>query len=151
LKTHGNCENIPRNYLDRTRDKRILLIDTIVPLPDQDSGSIDTFNYLRILLSMGYSVSFLPYCTTASNSYIHGLQRMGVRVFHDPFYVDFQSIIQAEAPKADIIFIYRGVAHDYLPMLRAIVPDKPIIFNTVDLHFVRLERAAELSGKGARF
>ncbi|MBM1002200.1 MAG: glycoside hydrolase family 99-like domain-containing protein [Desulfofustis sp. PB-SRB1] len=147
LKTHGNCENIPRNYLDRTRDKRILLIDTIVPLPDQDSGSIDTFNYLRILLSMGYSVSFLPYCTTASNSYIHGLQRMGVRVFHDPFYVDFQSIIQAEAPKADIIFIYRGVAHDYLPMLRAIVPDKPIIFNTVDLHFVRLERAAELSGK----
>jgi GT2 family glycosyltransferase len=143
---HGNTDSRPVNFLDRSKEKRLLLIDSITPRPDSDSGSIDTFNYLRILNTMGYQVSFLPYHSTVSDSYVRDLQSIGIRVLHKPYFSDFQSTLQKEAPKADIIFMYRIVAHSYMPLLRTLVPETPIIFNTVDLHFVRFERAAELSG-----
>ena len=39
---------------------RLLLIDSCTPTPDRDSGSMDVFNSIRILIGLGYRVTFIP-------------------------------------------------------------------------------------------
>ena len=143
---HGNPKALPENFRDRRAGKKVLLIDVVTPLPDQDSGSVDTYNYLRIFLRLGLQVSLLPVNGDYRGPYVRDLQRMGVRVLHDPYRPPFEEALRAEAPRADIIFIYRETAHRYMPLLRTLVPDTPIVFNTVDLHFLRQEREADLAG-----
>src|SRR5208282_1492167 len=42
----------------RADGKRVLMIDSVYPTPDRDSGSVDAVNFVRIFLQMGYGVYF---------------------------------------------------------------------------------------------
>ncbi len=44
---------------NHSRGNHILVIDVCTPKPDQDSGSIDTYNYLLTLRKLGYEVTFI--------------------------------------------------------------------------------------------
>jgi len=149
LAAHGTAERHPDNFLCRSRRKNLLLIDWITPMPDQDSGSADTYNYLKIFVQMGYSVTLLPEKNTPTDRYVKDLQGLGVRVLHEPYVNDFAAALAVEVPKADVIFIYRGPAHNHLPLVRRLAPDTPIVFDTVDLHFLREEREAQVIGTAA--
>ncbi len=149
ISRHGNPSALPDNFLDRRPGKKLLLIDVVTPLPDQDSGSVDTYNYLRIFQRRGFKVTFLPVNGSYKGPYVRDLQRLGIRVLHEPYVARFEDALRAEAPKADVIFIYRETAHRYMPLLRSLAPSSPIVFNTVDLHFLRQEREAELLGTAA--
>jgi len=146
LARHGSALQHPDNFLCRTRTKSLLLIDWITPMPDQDSGSADTFNYLKIFVAMGFNVTLLPEKNSATDRYVRDLQEIGVRVLHEPYVTDFESTLRLEVPKADVIFIYRGSAHRHVPLVRELAPETPIVFDTVDLHFLREEREAEVIG-----
>jgi GT2 family glycosyltransferase/glycosyltransferase involved in cell wall biosynthesis len=146
LAKHGSELQHPENFLCRGRTKNLLLIDWITPMPDQDSGSADTFYYLKIFETMGFNVTLLPEKNTKTDRYVRDVQEMGVRVLHDPYVGDFESMLKVEVPKADVIFVYRGAAHRHAPLIRQLAPDTPIVFDTVDLHFLREEREAEVIG-----
>jgi GT2 family glycosyltransferase len=143
---YGNPLALPDNFLDRTPGKRLLLVDVVTPLPDQDSGSVDTFNYLKIFCQMGFKVTLLPENTSYNGHYVRDLQKLGVRVLHAPYVSGFEGALCKEAPRAGVIFIYRETAHRHMSLLRSVAPGIPVIFNTVDLHFLRKEREAELTG-----
>ena len=149
LRRHGKPTSLPANYIDRRPGKKLLLIDVVTPLPDQDSGSVDTYNYLRIFDHLGFKVTLLPVNGSYKGPYVRDLQGQGIRVLHDPYRGSFESTLRKEASTADVIFIYRETAHRYMPLLRAVAPNTPIVFNTVDLHFLRKEREAELLGTEA--
>ena len=144
LRHHGKPGSLPNNYFDRRPGKELLLIDVVTPLPDQDSGSVDTYNYLRIFDQLGFKVTFLPVNGNYKGPYVRDLQGQGIRVLHDPYRGAFEDTLRKEASSADVIFIYRETAHRYMSLLRAFAPNTPIVFNTVDLHFLRKEREAEL-------
>ena len=143
---HGNPLALPDNFVERTPGKRLLLIDVVTPLPDQDSGSVDTFNYLKIFCQMGFKVTLLPENTSYKGHYVRDLQKLGVRVLHAPYVSSFTGTLCKEAPTADVILIYRETAHRHMSLLRSVAPGVPVIFNTVDLHFLRKEREAMLLG-----
>lgn len=50
----------PRRASDRLNKGNILIIDALTPMPDQDSGSIDMLNLIKILIDIGFRVHFVP-------------------------------------------------------------------------------------------
>lgn len=63
----------------------MLVIDTLVPMPDNDSGSLRMFNLLQVFQRLGYKVSFI-----AANEkdyhrkYTQEMQKIGIECFYPP-------------------------------------------------------------------
>src|SRR5690606_23415685 len=77
----GNLKNgsDPEKASDRLPRGHILIIDACTPTPDQDSGSLDMFNLMRILRSQNHRVHFIPQSNFAHfGAYTERLQEMGV-------------------------------------------------------------------------
>lgn len=146
LSAHGECDsdNLP---IHRGSKGTILVIDARTPMPDRDSGSMDTFQYLRILKSFGYRVLFAPENLVHAGRYSAMLQRIGVQVLYAPFWMGMDQLLEAWGPRLDHVLVYRApVAEAVYDRVRRHAPRAKVIFDTVDLHFLRLQREAELAG-----
>lgn len=126
---------------------KIVVLDAFLPKPDRDSGSADAFWHLMIFLSLGFQVTFIPaYEDLGATSYVDALRRRGIRVrAADETHDTFETLME-EAADASIVMLSRfPVANDIPDKLRKTHQNTKIIFNTVDLHFLREERAARLA------
>ncbi|WP_186102670.1 methyltransferase domain-containing protein [Burkholderia gladioli] len=127
---------------------KIVVTDAFVPKPDQDSGSNDVYWYLRILREFGFDVSFLAAYEPAvavDDPYANALRRWGirVRVAQDP--KSFHDLLIEEASDARVVIAQRiMVARHALEALHAAALPAKLVFGTVDLHYLREERAALL-------
>ena len=129
------------------RKKTILVVDNSVPRPDQDSGSNDTFQYMRALLCFGYHVIFVPQDGLYLARYTQALQAMGVECWYKPYAESFYHAIQLLKGRFDAVLVFRfNVAQDLLPALHEFTPNVPVILETVDLHYLRESRFADLTG-----
>jgi glycosyltransferase involved in cell wall biosynthesis len=126
------------------RRRRVLLVDAFTPKPDQDSGSADTFWYMRMFQMLGYEVGFIAAFEASQTArYVHDLRRWGIRVQWAVDLYDLQRLAIAELQDCDAIMLFRvGVAGHLIDTARRVAPKVRIIFHTVDLHFLREERAA---------
>lgn len=150
LTRHGvaDSKNLP---IHRGSLGTVLVIDARTPMPDRDSGSIDTYQYLRILKSFGYHVLFAPENLVHAGHYSAQLQRIGVQVLYAPFCESLEQILAESGQGLDYVLLYRApLAATVFDMVRKHAPLAKIIFNTVDLHFLRMEREAELEGDAGK-
>jgi len=137
-------------YFERERSvlKRILVIDATTPTPDQDAGSVQTFMALQACISLGYKAQFVP----ADNwlyqpKYTGALQAIGVDCAFAPYEVGFENYIRRYGWLFDVILAYRvGVVEKVLPLIKIHAPQAPVMFHLADLHYLRMERAAQVSG-----
>ncbi len=138
--------------INRNSKGTILVIDERIPFPDRDSGSMDTYQYLRILTSFGLHVIFASEIfTTHMGRYTSDLQKLGVEVLYSPYWTDFEQILKSIGSSLDYVLVYRApVAAKILDQIREHAPQAKIIFDTVDLHFLRMEREAALSKSSDR-
>jgi len=125
---------------------KILFIDAFTPTPDQDSGSNDIVNFMRIFISFGYEVTFMPALSLASaGRYTDELRAEGVICVSNPVFVIAERYLQEHAADFDVIFAYRGpIAARFVDLIRRVAPNTKFVFDTVDLHFLREERQAEI-------
>lgn len=132
----------------RRRDRRgvVVVIDHYVPRPDEDSGSVRMFAALRSLRSLGYSVLFVPDNRHRSEPYTRDLQDIGVEVLYGHKNLG-TLLLELREDLVAIIASRVTVAWNYVVQIRSLLPEVPLIFDTVDLHFLREERAAELEGR----
>lgn len=135
----------PRDVADRNRGDHVLVIDHRVPMPDCDSGSLRMFELLRALRERGCRVTFLPDNLLPEQPYTSWLQSFGVEVLHDPAYPPQEFDRLAHAPLA--IVSRPQIAARYVDLIRERMPDTKIAYDTVDLHYLRERRRAEL-GEG---
>ncbi len=134
-----------RRASDRNRGPHVLVIDHRVPSPDRDSGSVRMWELLKALLELGCRVTFLPDNHLRWEPYSDGLQSMGVEVLYSPFSVPAE--IAAIGARMKLAIVSRPqVAGRYLHFIREFSPNAKIVFDTVDLHYVREQRRAELDG-----
>ena len=149
-RTNGDSPYLER---DRRIHRRALVIDATAPTPDQDAGSVTTALHLRLLREFGYKVHFVPQENFLFlPKYVTDLQREGIECAYAPYDVDFTSYIRLYGHLFDVVLIFRaGVVNNTLEALRRYAPQAPILFNNMDLHFLRLQRAAELSGEASAF
>lgn len=129
---------------------RVLVIDHRTPTPDRDSGSASAFLQLQILARAGFDVTFAPASLTHDGPYTEALSALGVTVLTAPHCTSLDAVIDACVPQADVLVLSRApVASMVFDRARRASPATKIIFDTVDLHFLRMQREAALSGDEA--
>jgi glycosyltransferase involved in cell wall biosynthesis len=134
---------------DRGAVARCLLVD-VWPRPDHDSGSIDLINLVKLLQSLSYKVSFFPFNTTRHfGQYTEDLQQMGVECLYEPFVTNLAKYLEVNGRHLDLVVLRRApCAISHFDLVRANCPKAKVIFETVDLHFLREQRAALLKNSG---
>lgn len=126
----------------------ILIVDACTPMPDHDSGSLRMVNLMRLLRRLGYAVSFLPDNRAYDGRYTEALQALGVEALFHPFVADPIAWLRERGRDLDAIVLSRHyVAANYIGLARLYAPQARLIFDTVDLHYLREQRAATLAGK----
>lgn len=133
---------------DRTPRGRVLYIDAETPMPDRNSGSIDALNILRIFTDLGFRVTFIPESNFLHRGkYTEALQACGIEVVYHPYNSTVGEVLERGTREFDIVVLCRiYIAEKYVDRLRECAPHAKIVFNTVDLHFLRLMREADLLG-----
>ena len=153
LSSHRPNAVEPELERDRGVSKRVLFLDATTPTPDRDAGSVVIYQFMKIFLKIGYGVSFVPVDNLlAVDSYTEDLQRMGVECWHHPFISSVDDYLAKHGKKFDLIFMYRAPhAARHLDAVRMYAPQAKVVLNTVDLHFLREERQAQVESSETRF
>ncbi|WP_148183412.1 glycosyltransferase [Archaeoglobus fulgidus] len=146
LKHHYNPD--PSNlFLARCRNggKRILVIDHYVPTFDKDSGSYRMYNILKILIELGHCVTFIGDNLAKMEPYTSILQQIGIEVLYGPYTRSIEDYLKDHGKFFDIVILSRApIAEKHILAVRKYCSKAKIIFDTVDLHFLREMRRAEL-------
>jgi GT2 family glycosyltransferase len=136
-------------FLHRPRNpsgKNILVIDHHLPMPDRDSGSLRMFQIVRILQRLGHRVTFLPDNLADMPSYTRELQKRGIQVVHHPYVKRVRDYLISHGPTFDVVVLSRcDFARKHIEDVRLHAPQSRIIFDTVDLHYLREQREALLT------
>jgi hypothetical protein len=145
LATHLPNAQTPEIASDRSVHGHVLYVDAVTPEPDKDSGSVDSVNTMAILRNLGYRVHFVPGTNFAHwGKSTHDLQKMGVECIFHPYYSNMDMLLNERGNCFDYVVLSRAEVCDlFLKKIRKKCPDAKIIYNTVDMHFLRMEREAE--------
>lgn len=145
---YSHNENFQTDFSFRNRFKtaKTLVIDVFTPKPDKDSGSIDTYNYLITLRNIGFEVSFISVMDShIIDKYVVDLQKRGIECVYSPYLKSVDNFIKRNAKNYDLIFLFRApYGGKYVDKVRQYAPHTKIVFNVVDLHFLREEREREI-------
>lgn len=126
--------------------KYILVVDRFVPTYDKDSGSFRMYSFLGVLNDMGYKVVFLPDDLNRIEPYTSELQKMGIQVLIG--HIDIEKYLEEMGHIFSFVILSRPEQTlKYLPLVRAYAINSCVIYDTVDLHWVRFERASSITGK----
>jgi GT2 family glycosyltransferase/glycosyltransferase involved in cell wall biosynthesis len=137
---------IARARQHRTR-RQVLIIDATTPQPDHDSGSLRLVNTMRVLREEGCALSFFADNRAWVERYTAELQQLGVEVLWHPWLADPVQWFAANGRRFDLVFISRHyIASSYVGLVRLHAPQARLVFDTVDLHYLREQREAELAG-----
>ena len=139
-------------FLERERSVRgrILVIDATTPMPDRDAGSVTAFFYLKILVELGYKVCFAPANLVSLEKYTADLQRLGIECLYGPHVTSIKQHLKDSGKYYDYVFLYRAyTAWEFIRDVKALCPQAKVIFDTVDLHYLREERLSELSNSAS--
>lgn len=126
---------------------KVLIIDSIYPRPDRDSGSNDTLNFIKLFIEFGFQVNYLSDSENREHPESQNLlERMGVNRIAFPEYPSLEDYIYREGPLVELCFLCRvPTGGRHYETLRRYCPNARMILNTVDLHFLREEREALLN------
>jgi O-antigen biosynthesis protein len=125
--------------------RQVLVIDHRLPSPDRDSGSVRMMELIRAIRHRGHHVVFVPDDLNAWPGYLEDLQFIGVEVIHTPYFGSVAEYLRQHGPEIDLAIISRrDIAAKHMTSVRRFAPQAKIVFDTVDLHFLRCERQALL-------
>jgi GT2 family glycosyltransferase len=141
-------ESLPKNLKQlrqassRKRDWPLIVVfDERVPSPDRDAGSLRMFLILKTLAEW-CQVVFVPFNRPQSADYESALWKEGIETADA---VDYRRLLRDKQVVAAIIS-RPSMAGVFIHRIRRVNPRVKIIFDTVDLHFVRFQREYEING-----
>lgn len=150
-KTLQQSHVLPGDYYagrDRSGSKLALIIEEALPSPDKDSGSVRMMAMIRGLQQLGYKVTFWPNNLIKKEPYATNMQQMGVEVVYGP--IDFLQFAKHYAPYYDMVIMSRPeICARYINICKAHFTNAKLVYDTVDLHYVRLARQAEVETANA--
>lgn len=133
-----------------SRGSRVLVVDALTPDPTRDSGSVRLVNIMRLLMEAGAHVVFMPANRRHDGDATATLQRLGVETWFRPYAGRLPAWLKRHGRSFDAAIVCRHyVAREFLPLLRRHAPRARLLFDTVDLHYLREQRGAELASDAA--
>jgi len=134
---------------DRRAKRRVLVIDACMLTPDQDAGSMRMQQVMEILVNLGCKVTFAADNLEYRQPYVMALQQLGIEVQFHPYASSVSMLLGTRGDEFDVVILSRHyVAARHIDAVRAFAPRALVVFDTVDLHFLREERLAELNARG---
>lgn len=131
--------------------KLLLFIDAAAPTPSRDSGSVRAHRMLQLCSELGWSLAFMPDNGQLPTESARLLAELGAELVGAPGYPRLDHWLKQHGHNVQAVFLCRhSVARRHMQLLRAFTTAK-IIFDTVDLHHVRLLRAAKLHGDASLY
>jgi glycosyltransferase involved in cell wall biosynthesis len=123
--------------------ENLLIIAPTLPLYDWNSGDLRLFSMIKFLAKK-YGIYFLPSTLPAdSQKYIKELESIGVNVLTED--ISVAGLFRRVQFKAAIMEFYH-LAEYYLPWTRLLQRSCRVIVDTVDVHFLREEMMASVTG-----
>jgi len=123
----------------RSPSRNILVVDLKIPTPDYDSGSVRAYEMLKLLHELGWKIHFLALTPQFETRHYQLLAEVCESVNVEP--VTLLEVLDNHVePFSHAILCRPEVITRTLPLLRVISPDTKVLYDTVDLHWVRFER-----------
>lgn len=124
----------------------VLVVDHQVPTPDQDSGSVRMSRILEQLVALGQRVVFCPANGAELQPYTTALEGSGVTVLAN--WEQRTEFLRTAGPSLGLVLLSRpSVAWQLLEQIRDWAPNALVAYDTVDLHYVRLSKEADLAAR----
>lgn len=128
--------NYHRNFC-----RKLLWIDATTLTPDRDAGSNYVFNFFKIVNQLGWKITFIPDNLNYDNKYTPIMQKLGVECIYCPYCTSIEQYIKKYASDFDVIVLSRvSISIKFVDLIRFHAPKSKLIFNTIDLHFLREAR-----------
>ncbi|AFH50273.1 Glycosyltransferase [Ignavibacterium album JCM 16511] len=161
-----NDPKLRYKFSDRNKGKRILIIDDIPPLPDRAAGALRHYHTLKQMLNLGYKVTYVhlmgkQYTDDAGIKYLTDFKMKGVEFiwFNYEYWYNFRYTDQGKEYIKTLIdsldlkdrafdFVYIAfwhIAEYFIDLIKAEIPSVPVLIDTMDIHYLREEREAEIS------
>jgi hypothetical protein len=105
-------------------------------------------NLMRVLGALGHKVSFFAENRAFDGRYTEALQQLGVEVLYHPWMPEPMRWLRENGAQFDAVVLSRHyVASPLLAAVRHYAPQARLVFDTVDLHYLREEREAALADR----
>lgn len=141
---------VPSPEVLHSGQRQILILDEEVPRPERDSASLRQFNLIRLLIADDAHVVFVPTRREHGGQATVALQRMGVEVWYSPYLQSIAGWLRMHGPRFAVVMMVRHhVAKECLPLLEKFAPSARRVFDTVDLHYLRERRGAQIAADHA--
>lgn len=122
-----------------------LVIDNAYPRPDRGAGSLLTFNLVRLLRALGYQVVYVPATGISSPANADHLRATGATVLRRAHARSIPALLGRIGERLDLVVLSRvDSGGTFIDEVRRYCRTAKVLFNTVDLHWLRLEREAAL-------
>lgn len=147
VRSHGPCGEEPDREKDRQLLRRILAVDTYMLTPDRESGSLRMMNLFSILQEMGWQITFAALGLDAREPYRSNLQQRGIECLYRPYVKSVREHIRRNGRRYDLVLLSRAdTAADLMTPALRWCPTARVVYDTVDLHFLRERREAMVFG-----
>lgn len=139
-------KNLLAAYQRKQKRKMVLFVSEHIPTYDKDAGSRTLDFYIQEFIRRGYIVKFIPDNFQREEPYTHRLQQMGVEVFWGKYYQKtIRNWICNNQNEIDFAFLsYPNASLRYIDIFRQF--GIPVMYYGMDLHYIRLQREANLFG-----
>ena len=145
LKTHfvADSNDVMRAANRHFGDSRkgLIWIDDVAPDPNRSAGGLRAYSLLKMFLQLNYKVVFVP--TYGLTSDIRMLQRLGIAI--STSVEDAEKHFDEIEISTSVAWVSRITsAVNVIGDILKLNSDVKVIFDTVDLHFLRLSRSSDL-------
>jgi glycosyltransferase involved in cell wall biosynthesis len=144
--------HLRRKSLQQKKSIKVVFVEVGIPKPDRDAASVTHLWYLKTMRALGFEIVYISaFSEEPQQPYSDVLYRMGIKIIsaHSPS--DLQNRVKEELSTNGVLFVCRALLGSHLiPVVKSRTAEVKIVFNTVDLDFLRNERLAILTRDGKR-
>ena len=139
------AERIAEIYQNRA----VVFFCDMIPEHDKDSGSNRFKEIIDAFVELKFHVFLVSKYTYSDNKYIEFYERMGVSVFYEhQKHRGFENFLKREKSNASLAWFYGPrVFMKYYGAAKRYLPNAKLVYDMVDIHHLRYERAIALDPK----
>ncbi len=144
--------SLVRRAANRAPGRRLVVVDPFLPMFDRASGSRRLHEMLLLLAAQGHAVTFVACNSYERERYAPTLEQAGIEVHtgdrtgKPEVVAKLLRSLLTEQDVDIVVLAFHYIARPLLAAVRESAPRARVVFDTVDVHFVREHREAELAG-----
>lgn len=149
IKSKNKWERIEELY----GNKQIIFFHERVPQYDNNSGELRLTEIIKTYRKIGYNVTLIAPKNNIKNRYNSFFQKLGIRLFYKyTAFADLRIFIRRFFNKAPLIWYSASeMCLHYFSFSKTHFPMSKTIFDMIDIHHLRYQRALEVSPNNKKY